>query len=173
MDDGRPTTDDQSEGTMNNQPGNDANNNLISPELAGELAETAATLGRLGVTLVNVPVSMLPRRRREQVKQVAGELANIGAILPKAVGGLLGESEREGKRSSREDLGSRLRRERREQEEDAPGGAAMEENTGEDEAPLPNEEEATEEVEENIQDAWNDPPLEPGEQTDEPEIAQD
>lgn len=126
----------------------------ISKELTDELAETAATLTRLGVTLAGLPLVLMGREQREQVRQVTDEIFRMGAVLPRTVTAMLQEAQGQptGKRA-REDLGSRLRRERA-QQGGAPSGG---------EEPLEGETEATDEIEEEVQDAWNDPPLEPGE----------
>ncbi|MDQ4075845.1 MAG: hypothetical protein M3220_06300 [Chloroflexota bacterium] len=142
----------------------------ISQELTDELAETAATLTRLGVTLAGLPVAMLPSEQRRRVRQVTDEVFRFGAVIPRTVTRMLQEGDEERRvKAQREDLGSRLRRERRGQEKEARSAArygsdaAEPEHTQAEEAPLRGEEEATAEVEEELQDAWNDPPLEPGE----------
>ena len=135
----------------------------LKPELAHELGETVATLGRLGATLVSLPTVWLTPSRREQARQLAGEVRRIGAALPRAVGAAIGDAadEWESGEKRREDLGSRLRRERQQ------GSWAAHANGGprEDEE-LEGEEEATEEVEEDIQEAWDTPPAPPDEVTD-------
>lgn len=131
----------------------------IDEELAHELSETVSTLTRLGVTLVGLPIAFLPYRQRQQVKQLASEALRIGATLPRAVGTMLEESAEEWKEGEppREDLGSRLRREQRrlDKVERRTARSAL---GPEEEAELPNEEEATEEVEEDIQEAWETGP---------------
>jgi hypothetical protein len=141
----------------------------ISEELESELAETAATLVRLGVTLVEAPISMMPRAQRERFRRWTGELESIAAIIPRAVTATLEELAAGGQdEPQREDLGARLRRERRKQlkEErrtarasDTPDG----ETAGDETAPLPDEEQAGVKIEEDIQESWNEPPLEDGE----------
>lgn len=127
----------------------------IDEALKEELGETVATLTRLGTTLAGLPLAFLPRAQRVRAKQLTGELMRVGAIIPRTVGAMLDEVAEEWQGEEREDLGSRLRRAEREALHAASAG--------------PDEEaEATEEIEEDIQDAFNDPPLEPGEQSDQP-----
>lgn len=87
--------------------------NWLDENLAHELSETVATLTRLGITLAGLPIAFLPRQRREQAKQLAGEVMRIGAALPRTVGTMLDEAadEWQGGEKPREDLGTRLRRE--------------------------------------------------------------
>ncbi len=150
---------------------NDERDEWISPELAHELSETAATLTRLGVTLAGVPVAMLPREQRERMRQVTDEVFRFGSLIPRTVTTLLQElAEEPPRKPQREDLGSRLRR-----AQDAQGVAVaqQEEPTVSDPSaaddPLPGEQETAETVEEALQDAWNDPPLEPSEQPEQDE----
>ena len=86
----------------------------MNPELVHELSETVATLTRLGVTLVNLPITLLPNKERQKAKQVTSEAFRIGTSLPRAVGTMLeGMTEEwQSSKKQREDLGSRLRRER-------------------------------------------------------------
>ena len=86
----------------------------MNRELVHELSETVATLTRLGVTLVNLPIMLLPNKERQKAKQVTSEAFRIGSSLPRAVGTMLeGMSEEwPSSKKQREDLGSRLRRER-------------------------------------------------------------
>ena len=86
---------------------------LISEELTEELSATVATITRFGVTLVGLPLAVLPQKQRDRAKQIAGEVLRIGAAVPRAVGSMLEEMSEEMKSDAkpREDLGSRLRRE--------------------------------------------------------------
>jgi len=83
----------------------------IESELVDELIETVATLTRLGVTLVSLPITLLPQKERQQLTQLTSEALRLGASIPRAIGGML-ENTAEGNKNPREDLGSRLRREK-------------------------------------------------------------
>ena len=83
---------------------------LIQQELADELAETAATLTRLGVTLANLPLTMIPEEQRRTIRQVTGEVFRMGSMIPRAVTTML-EAREENEAKGRESLGDRLRRE--------------------------------------------------------------
>lgn len=126
--------------------------------LTHELAETASTLARLGVTLAGLPVAMLPREQRATVRQLTHDLLRFASAIPNAVGSMLEQTTEE---KPREDLGSRLRREQRELEKEqrhALRTAAYAGGPEEDEAQLEGEAPATEQVEEDLQDAWESPP---------------
>ena len=90
---------------------------LISEELTEELSQTVATLTRFGVTLVSLPMALLPREQRDRAKRVAGEVLRIGAAVPRAVGAMLEDMSEEWKNDAkpREDLGSRIRKEQSEE----------------------------------------------------------
>lgn len=94
---------------------------IIEPELVDELIETVATLTRLGVTLASLPMTLLPKKEREAVTQLTSEALRVGASLPRAIGGMLESTadEWQGNKKSREDLGSRLRREKQKTQEEA------------------------------------------------------
>ncbi|MCB0077081.1 MAG: hypothetical protein KDD73_06620 [Anaerolineales bacterium] len=88
---------------------------IIRPELADELAETAATLTRLGVTLANLPLTLLPEEQRRSVRQMTGEVFRVGAMIPRTVTSML--EDRQSAAPARESLGERMRREQAEQEQ--------------------------------------------------------
>lgn len=89
----------------------------MKPELAQELTETLSTLTRLGITLVNLPITLLPDKERQKAKQLTNELTSealrIGGALPRTIGSMLEDMSEEWQsgKKQREDLGSRLRRE--------------------------------------------------------------
>lgn len=91
---------------------------IIEPELVDDLIETFATFTRLGVTLASLPITLLPERERQQITQLTGEALRVGASLPRAIGGMLENTadEWQGNKKPREDLGSRLRREKQKAE---------------------------------------------------------
>jgi hypothetical protein len=93
----------------------------IESELVDELIETVATLTRLGVTLASLPMTLLPEKERRQLTQLTSEAWRVGASLPRAIGGMLENTadEWQGNKNPREDLGSRLRREKLKAEEGA------------------------------------------------------
>lgn len=92
---------------------------IIDPELADELAETAATFTRLGVTLANLPLAMIPDAQRRAVRQVADEVFRVGAMIPRTVTSMLDDRQGSGGETEvRESLGERMRREQASQ--DAP-----------------------------------------------------
>lgn len=88
----------------------------LNEELMDELAETVSTLTRLGATLAGLPIAMLPRDQRDRARQISSELMRIGAVVPRAVSAMLDEVAEEWQGGEREDLGSRMRRERVEAE---------------------------------------------------------
>ena len=86
----------------------------MKSDLAKELTETLSTLTRLGITLVNLPITLLPDKERQKAKELTDEALRIGGTLPRTIGTMLegiGQEWQSGKKQ-REDLGSRLRRER-------------------------------------------------------------
>jgi hypothetical protein len=134
------------------------------PNLTHELIETASTLARLGTTLAALPIAMLPRQQRVQARQMTSDLLRFAAAIPRAVGSMFEEAadEWQGGDKAREDLGSRLRR--LEQEEHrATRYAAEQSGPNEDDEQLEGEAEATEEVEEAIQETMEMPPVGPDE----------
>ena len=134
------------------------------PNLTHELIETASTLARLGTTLAALPIAMLPRQQRVQARQMTSDLLRFAAAIPRAVGSMFEEAadEWQGGDKAREDLGSRLRR--LEQEEHrAARYAAEQSGPDEDDEQLEGEAEATEEVEEAIQEMMEMPPVGPDE----------
>ena len=82
------------------------------------MSQTVATLTRFGVTLAGLPMALLPVRQRERAKRVAGEVLRISAAVPRAVGTILEDMSEEwrGDSQPREDLGSRLRKEKESEE---------------------------------------------------------
>ncbi|MBA2388856.1 MAG: hypothetical protein H0V67_01260 [Geodermatophilaceae bacterium] len=138
------------------------NNGWINQQLADEFAETLSTLARLGVTVAGLPMAMLPREQRLRAKQLTGEFLRFGAAIPRAMGAMLDDVADEWQGGSREDLGSRLRRQRRAALKGVRRGArglASSDPQAEPEAePVEDPEGADEEVEEDIQEAWETNP---------------
>ncbi len=131
----------------------------LSEELTEELAETAATLTRLGVTLAGLPAVLLPRDQRERARQLTEEALRYSAVVPRTLAALLREASEEPSVETREDLGARLRRARREQlRAERRQARASEVPADEDDAP-PADEAAGDEAEEAVQEAWNEPPV--------------
>ena len=138
-------------------------NQITTPEpnLIHELGETASTLARLGTTLAALPIAMLPRQQRVQARQMTSDLLRFAAAIPRAVGSMFEEAadEWQGGDKAREDLGSRLRRLEQEEQQ----RAAAYSGPNEDDEQLEGEAEATEEVEEAIQETMEMPPVGPDE----------
>jgi hypothetical protein len=133
-------------------------------ELTSEVAETLSTLGRLGVTLVGLPLAMLPRNRRIQARRLADDVIRVGATIPHVVGALFEGTVEERQGESREDLGSRIRRKQRESVKEQRRAARLQRDSAEQPdpkaEPMDDQEEAVEEIEEDIQEAWETRPEE-------------
>jgi hypothetical protein len=145
---------------MSDEKSND--NRWIDDELTSEVAETLSTLGRLGVTLVGLPLAMLPRNRRVQARRLADDVIRVGATIPHVVGALFEGTVEERQGESREDLGTRIRRKQRESVKEQRREARLQKEAAEhpdpEAEPVDDQEEAVEEIEEDIQEAWETHP---------------